>query len=65
VSGTLQKNLSCEVTQSLHCFTMIVLEAAQALKCKVLKQYNHFIDVKMNVLERKNHKIADILKRIK
>jgi hypothetical protein len=39
VSGTLQKNFGCEVTQSVHCFKMIVLEATQSLQSLIVQGF--------------------------
>jgi hypothetical protein len=39
VSGTLQKNFSCEVTQSVHCFKMMVLEATQSLQSLIVQGF--------------------------
>jgi hypothetical protein len=39
VSGTLQKNFSFEVTQSVHCFKMMVLEATQSLQSLIVQDF--------------------------
>ncbi len=70
MSGTLQKNFSFEVTQLVHCFKMMVLAATQLLQSLIVQGFQatqslHTVNAKMMVLERRNHKIADILKGIK
>jgi hypothetical protein len=39
VSGTLQNIFSCEVTQSVHCFKMLVLEATQSLQSLIVQGF--------------------------
>jgi hypothetical protein len=61
IASSLQKNLRYEVTQSLHCFKMMVLEATQSLQSLLVQGFKatqSLHQCKNDVLERKNHKIA-------
>ncbi len=56
------------MTQSLHRFKMMVLEATQSLQSLIVQGFKatqSLYQCKNDVLERKNHKIEYILKKIK
>ena len=56
------------MTQSLHCFKMMVLEATRSLQSLIVQGFKATQSLhwcKNYVLERENHKIAYILKKIK